>query len=236
MPRGASSPARGRHREEDDRRLLPLELVDRADADARQPLGQQPHLRVVGRDDDHVARAARDESARLDLGRDRRRPPPPTTSGCPRARPAASARPSRPRTPARAPRGLEPALVERRRDVAADVRVHAPRVVEEEAAVLRNGRVLAEQVLEHRAPGAGRVDRLRHLRELHRVAEQDEVARRRARARARPRATPARPRRRRGSRASVDLGRQKSQAVPATSCTSGSAKSASAALSIQAPS
>ena len=37
--------------------------------------------------------------------------------------------------------------------------------------------MLAEQVLEHRVPGPGRVDRLGDLGELERVAEQDDVAR-----------------------------------------------------------
>jgi hypothetical protein len=49
--------------------------------------------------------------------------------------------------------------------------VHAPRVLEEEPAVGGDRRVLAEQVLEHRAAGHARVNALRDLRELKRVAE-----------------------------------------------------------------
>ena len=50
--------ARGRHREEDDRRLLPLELVDRADPRVRpEPGAQAAHLRVVRRHDEHVVPA-----------------------------------------------------------------------------------------------------------------------------------------------------------------------------------
>ena len=90
----------------------------------------------------------------------------------------AEPRPGRARPGGR--RRLEAAGVERVRDVAADVRVHAERVLEEEAAVLRDRRVLAKQVLEHRNARAGRVDRLRHLRKLHRVTEQDERPRGRA--------------------------------------------------------
>ena len=52
--------------------------------------------------------------------------------------------------------------------------------VEEDAAILRHRRVVAEQVLEHARVRPRRVRRLRHLRQLQRVAEQDQVARRRA--------------------------------------------------------
>ena len=62
----------------------------------------------------------------------------------------------------------------------ADVRVHPERALEEEAHVLGHGRVLAEQVLEHERPAPPGWIALRHLRELHRVAEQDERPRARA--------------------------------------------------------
>ena len=57
-------------------------------------------------------------------------------------------------------------------------------MLEEEAHVLGDGRVVAEEVLEHGAARVAGMDALRHLRELHRVAEQDE----------RPRARPERER------------------------------------------
>ena len=110
--------------------------------------------------------------------------------------------------PERAPLGLaalgraQAALVERVGDVAADVRVHPEGALEEEAHVLGDGRPLTEEVREHRAPGVAGMDALRHLRELHGVAEQDERLARTSRARARPRARSGPPRRRRGSRAS----------------------------------
>ena len=60
----------------------------------------------------------------------------------------------------------------------ADVRVHPAGALEEEAAILRDRLVLAEQVLEHRGAGAVGMDPLRDLGELERVAEQDERPRR----------------------------------------------------------
>ncbi len=48
--------ARRRHTIDDDRRVLPLKLVDGSDARARrQPLGQAADLRIEGRDDEDVA-------------------------------------------------------------------------------------------------------------------------------------------------------------------------------------
>ena len=82
------------------------------------------------------------------------------------------------RGPLRGPRiGLEPALVERLRDVAADVRMEAERPLEEDAAILGDRRRLAEQVLEHGGPRPLGMRALEHLRELERVAEEDEVPR-----------------------------------------------------------
>ena len=47
---------------------------------------------------------------------------------------------------------VEPAVVDDLGDESADVGMHPPRALEEDAHVRRNRRVLAEQVLEHRAP------------------------------------------------------------------------------------
>ena len=82
------------------------------------------------------------------------------------------------RRPLRRPRvGLEPALVERLRDVAADVRVEPERPLEEDAAILGDRRRVPEQVLEHRGRGPLRMRPLEHLAELERVAEEHEVPR-----------------------------------------------------------
>ena len=70
----------------------------------------------------------------------------------------------------------EPALVDDLRDEAAHVGVHAARQVEEQPALGRDRRLVAEQVLEHRGSGVPGVNALRDLGELERVAEQDEVA------------------------------------------------------------
>ena len=151
----------------------------------REPLAQQPHLRVVGRDDHDVlvARAAA------------RRPP--SVNVWPSSRsisaaiasasssestrfPSCSTASQRTPTPSEVVRSralrdrAEPTLVERLRDEAADLRVHPPRLLEEEAELGRDRLVLAEQVLEHARAGAVGMDALRHLRELERVAEQDE--------------------------------------------------------------
>ena len=82
------------------------------------------------------------------------------------------------RLPAELRLGAEPPLVELLRRERADVRVHAPRLVEEHAAVRVDSRRLAEQVAEGGDVGAGRVDSLDGLVELTRVAEQDEAPRR----------------------------------------------------------
>ncbi len=71
---------------------------------------------------------------------------------------------------------FEPALVHDLGDEPAHVRMHAPRALEEHAHVRRDGRVLAEQVLEDRRAGAFRMRPLRDLGELERVAEQHDVA------------------------------------------------------------
>ena len=92
--------ARARHRVEDDRRLLALELVHGADADSlvRDLLAQAADVRVVRRDDDRRpparARARRRSShvrraeQPLDLRRDRLRLLRRLRAGGPRARPA----------------------------------------------------------------------------------------------------------------------------------------------------
>ena len=94
-------------------------------------------------------------------------------------REVAQPRPERRRPPRRDRRRLEPALVELLRDVAADVRVEPVGALEEEAAVGRDGRVVAEQVPQHRGAAAGRVRPLDHLVELLRVADEHDVPRRR---------------------------------------------------------
>ena len=71
---------------------------------------------------------------------------------------------------------MEPALVGRLGDEAADVRVHPPGAREEEAAVGRHRVLAAEEVLEHGGRRALGMDPLRDLPELLRVAEQDDVA------------------------------------------------------------
>ena len=110
-------------------------------------------------------------------------------------RDAAQARAER-RRPRRADRvGLQPPLVELLRDVAADVGVQPERPLEEEAAVGRDRRVAAEQVLQHGGAAAVRVRALEHLGELLRVADEDDVARAGRPSRARRRARPGRPRR-----------------------------------------
>ena len=89
-------------------------------------------------------------------------------------------------------RRLEPPFVERLRDVRVHLRAHPPGVLEEDPHVGLHGLVLAEQMREHRRVRARRMRALRDLRELVRVAEQDEVARRRAdRERVRERDLPA---------------------------------------------
>ncbi len=61
----------------------------------------------------------------------------------------------------------------------ADVRVEPVGALEEEAAVGRNRRVVAEQVPQHRGAAPGRVRPLDHLVELLRIADEDDVPRRR---------------------------------------------------------
>ena len=58
--------------------------------------------------------------------------------------------------------------------------MHPPRLLEEEPELLRDRLPVADDVLEHARARAGRVDALRDLRELERVAEQDEPPRGRA--------------------------------------------------------
>jgi hypothetical protein len=56
--------------------------------------------------------------------------------------------------------------------------MHPPRLLEEEPKLDRNRLALADHVLEHAHPGAARMHSLRHLRELERIAEQNEPGRR----------------------------------------------------------
>ena len=55
-------------------------------------------------------------------------------------------------------------------DEPAHLRVHAARALEEDALVRRDGRVTAEQVLQHRGLRARRMRALRDLRELQGIA------------------------------------------------------------------
>src|SRR5262249_51059930 len=68
VARGVCSTRRG-HREEDDRRLLTLKLVDSANANpVRERLTKTPDLLVVGRDDHEVLRAELPSNpARIDM-------------------------------------------------------------------------------------------------------------------------------------------------------------------------
>lgn len=70
---------------------------------------------------------------------------------------------------------VEPVTVHDLRDEPADVRMHAPRAVEEDPLVRGHGQMVAEQVLEH--ADVLRVSPLGDLGELRRIAEQDQVAR-----------------------------------------------------------
>ena len=75
---------------------------------------------------------------------------------------------------------MQPALVVRLGREPAELRTQPPRVLEEDAAVGRHGLVVAEQVLEHRCLGLLRLRGLRDLRQLIRIAQQDDVPRARA--------------------------------------------------------
>src|SRR5439155_14756407 len=70
-------------------------------------------------------------------------------------------------------------VVDDLRDEPAHLGVHSPRALEKESPVGRHGRIVAEQMLEHRATRSTRVDALRYLRELKRIAKQNDVVRRR---------------------------------------------------------
>ena len=70
----------------------------------------------------------------------------------------------------------EPALVDLVGDEAAEVGVHPPRDRQQDAAVGRHGRVLAEQPVEAGEAGGARMRALHHLRQLARVADQHDVA------------------------------------------------------------
>ncbi len=214
-PRGTSSPLERRHRVEDDRRLAALELVDRADLDAGgQPLAQQPHLRVVRRDDHHVGRArAAARSALvterlpdepLDLGA-RSRPPPRSDStrlpSCSTGEPAdADAVGGRPLgalagSSRAGPRRTRPRRTGRPPGAsAASARGRCPRPPGSSRA--RRGGARARD-----APEPARMHALRDLGELERVAEQDEPPRGGAAGERVGEARSGRPRRRRACRA-----------------------------------
>src|SRR5438105_15721562 len=74
---------------------------------------------------------------------------------------------------------LEPALVERVRDETAHLRMHPERTLEKQPAIHRDRLRIAEQMLQHRHTRTLRMDPLRHLRQLQRITEQNERARRR---------------------------------------------------------
>ena len=84
--------------------------------------------------------------------------------------------PARERAASGLRRVAEAPLVVRRRGERAELGPQSPRPLEEEPAVGRHRLVLAEEVLEHREPGALRVRSLSDLRQLVRVAEQHERA------------------------------------------------------------
>src|SRR5664279_871036 len=70
--------------------------------------------------------------------------------------------------------GLELPLIEQLRDEAANFRVHAVRVGEQDPAIRSNRpQLTAEKVLEHRRADVAGVLGLRHLWELQRIPEQD---------------------------------------------------------------
>ena len=233
MPRGRVLAARARHRDDDDRRLLPLELVHRSDANAvGHALAQPSHLRVVRRDDEEVVEAERARRRRF-VGE--RRPEEraiaaatasasshedwlrPSCSGWSRTSPSPAASVRRALTSA----GSEPPLVVRLGRERADLRTQAPGVLEEDPALRRHGLVLAEQVL--RAPTPSPPPAARPARPA--AAGSGRRGRRGC-------ARPSRPRSRRrattwpaSSTKSVSTkpsnsSRAKSQAVPATSWSS----------------
>ena len=74
---------------------------------------------------------------------------------------------------------LQPPLIERVGDVGVHIRVQPVRRPEQQPAILGDGPRLADEVLQRGRAGAFRVDALRHLRQLVRIAQQDERRRRR---------------------------------------------------------
>src|SRR5439155_11342151 len=64
-------------------------------------------------------------------------------------------------------------VVDDLRDEPADLGVHPPSALEKEPVVGRYGRIVAEKMLEHRAARSTRVDALRDLRKLKRIAKQN---------------------------------------------------------------
>src|SRR5262245_14666244 len=63
------------------------------------------------------------------------------------------------------------------RDESADIRVHPVALFEKDAAIFWDGRRLAEQVLKNRRAGPRRMEPLRYLRKLKRIAEENQIPR-----------------------------------------------------------
>jgi hypothetical protein len=168
------------------RRLPPLELVDRAHGDVAEPgrrerPPQQPHLGVVRRDHhevdlgqrtrravtvgprapEHPAHLARDALGLLRRGGHVTRvvhgqvPQPRTERG---------------RLIGQLGKSGEPVVVHDLRDEPADIRMHAPRAVEEDPHLGRHRGMSAQEVLEHRGSDALGMGSLGDLGELQRIA------------------------------------------------------------------
>ena len=242
MPRGASSPARGRHREEDDRRLLPLELVHRADARRRPAAARR------------AAAPARCRARRR--SRPRRSAPRPSS----RSSLAAAARSRRAIAAASSSDDVElPSCStgsQRRPVPSRVVRSRARRATRAGPRRTRRRRkrqtsgCMRHEWSRKRPMSSGTVAcSPSRCSSTERPAPAGWIAcvtcasctgspsrtsvRAPCRARARRRATPARPRRRRGSRASRRAPRaRRASAVPATSSTSASAKSSAVVVAL----
>ena len=193
-------PARARHRVDDDVGLLPLELVDRPDA-RRPPAAPRASAFTCALYGETTSTSLeRDAGGRAAPRRARAppRPPRPTPAGCP------SCSTGTYRSPV--PSGVVRAAVDRVAAAAAPRRTR-PRCSRRRpggAGTCARGRGrgraaivcgVAEQPRQHRRLRPGRVRALDHLRELLRIADQDDVPRRTCPSRARRRATPGRPRR-----------------------------------------
>lgn len=139
-----------RHRVDDDGRFLTLELVDRSHPCPRQASSQFPDLVVERGDDQDVGRAQLSlGSVHIDI--------PLPDQGLPGLLDLLGLL-------RRAGRIAHPEVTAFVSDLAYEV--------EEDPAVLRNGVVPVEQVLQRRGPCAGRMQSLRRLGQLLRVAEE----------------------------------------------------------------